>query len=220
VSSGPGQKTVPSLAGEPAAEAKRSLHLDGFRYSQTSQPSASVQKGHVISTSPTAGSTTGSGSVVQLNVSSGAPLVSLVNVVSLQYTNAQDILLADGFKVKKQGVSSTVTAGQVLAESPSTAKAPQGSTITLDVAEAPTRIAVPDVEGDTEQVAVATLQTALLTPATSSEPTTNPADNGLVLSETPAPGSMVKKGSIVALEIGSYSASTGNSGTTGATGST
>jgi beta-lactam-binding protein with PASTA domain/predicted Ser/Thr protein kinase len=220
VSSGPGQKTVPYLRGEPAAVAKHSLQLEGFRYSQTSQPSASVKKGDVISTSPAAGSTTGPGSVVQLTVSGGAPSVNLVNVVNLQYANAQDILLADGFKVKEQRVSSAVTAGQVLAESPSTAKAPDGSTVTLDVAEPPTRIAVPDVQGDSEQDAVATIQAAGLTPETSSEPTANPADDGLVITETPAPDSMVKKGSVVALEIGSASASSGTSGTTGVTGST
>jgi beta-lactam-binding protein with PASTA domain len=108
----------------------------------------------------------------------------------------------------------------VLAESPSTAKAPQGSTITLDVAEPPTRTAVPDVEGDSEQDAEATIQAAGLTPEPSSEPTANPADNGLVITETPAPDSMVKPGSVVALEIGNYSASSGNSGPTGVSGST
>jgi serine/threonine-protein kinase len=220
VSSGPGQRTVPYVTGEPAAQAKRSLRLEGFRYDETSQPSASVKKGEVISTSPAAGSTAGPGSVVALTVSSGAPLVNLVNVVNLQYPNAQDILLADGFKVKKQRVSSSLTAGQVLAESPSTAKAPQGSTITLDVAEPSTRIAVPDVQGDSEQAAVATIQAAGLTPETSVEPTPNSADNGLVISETPAPNSMIKRGAVVALEIGNYSASSGNSGTTGVSGST
>jgi beta-lactam-binding protein with PASTA domain len=220
VSSGPGQKSVPYVTGEAAAQAKRSLRLEGFRYDETSQPSASVHKGDVISTSPAPGSTAGPGSVVQLTVSSGAPLVNLVNVVNLQYPNAQDILLADGFKVKKQRVSSSVTAGQVLAESPSTAKAPEGSTITLDVAEPSMRIAVPDVQGDSEQAAVATIQAAGLTPETSSQPTPNPADNGLVISETPAADSMVKPGAVVALEIGNYSASSGPSGTTGPSGST
>jgi beta-lactam-binding protein with PASTA domain len=52
------------------------------------------------------------------------------------------------------------------------------------------------------------------------EPTPNSADNGLVISETPAPNSMVKRGAVVALEIGNYSASSGNSGTTGVSGST
>jgi beta-lactam-binding protein with PASTA domain len=67
---------------------------------------------------------------------------------------------------------------------------------------------------------VATIQAAGLTPETSLEPTPNSADNGLVISETPAPNSMVKRGAVVALEIGNYSASSGNSGTTGVSGST
>jgi serine/threonine-protein kinase len=220
VSSGPAPKTVPDVSGEPAVQAESTLHRYGFLYRQTSQPSTTVKKGAVISTNPTAGSTASRGSVVQVTVSGGAPLVSLVNVVGLQYSVAQSTLLADGFKVKKQPVDSTVTSGQVLAESPSTAKAPAGSTVVLTVARLPSSIAVPDVVSATEQDGVAAIQAAGLTPATSTVPVQSPSGNGLVITENPAAGSMVKKGSVVALAIGMYSPSSGSSGTSGGSGST
>jgi serine/threonine-protein kinase len=157
---------------------------------------------------------------VQVTVSAGAPLVNLVSVVGLQYSNAQSTLLADGFKVKKQPVDSTVTSGQVLAESPGTAKAPAGSTVVLTVARLPSNIAVPDVVSATEQDGVAAIQAAGLTPATSTVPVQTPSGNGLVITESPAAGSMVKKGSVVALAIGMYSPSSGSSGTSGGSGST
>ena len=220
VSSGPAPQVVPDVTAEPAQQAEASLHHMGFRYDEVSAPSPTVKKGYVISTSPTAGSTASRASVVTLTVSSGAPLQRLVSVVGLQYDSAQAALIADGFNVKKVPVASSLTPGQVLSESPATAKAPEGSTVTLTVAQAPTRIPLPDVEGDTEADAVAAITAAGLTPATSSVPTQNPADNGLVVTETPAPGSMVKKQSVVALGIGVYSAPTGNSGTTGTSGTT
>ncbi len=220
VSSGAAQTVVPDVAGASARAAEASLRKMRFRYDEILQPSPTTKKGYVISTSPTPGSSASRGSVVQLIVSSGAPEVRLVNVVGLQYQSAQAALLAQGFIVKKVPVASSITPGQVITQSPTGAKAPEGSTVTLTVAQAPTRVAVPDVQGDTQSDAVAALTALGLSPATSQVPTQNPADNGLVVSETPAPGSMVKKGSVVAVGVGAYSAPTGTSGTTGTSGST
>jgi beta-lactam-binding protein with PASTA domain/predicted Ser/Thr protein kinase len=220
VSSGPEGKTVPDVTDETAVLAEHQLKQMDFRYNQTMQTSPTVPKGQVISTNPSAGSTASRDSIVQLVVSSGAPLTSLVNVVNLQFSNAQDILLADGFKIKEIPYPSDLTPGQVIAESPSSAKAPEGSTVKLTVATAPTRVAVPDVESASEQDAVSAVQALGLVASTTYVPTQNPNSNGLVITETPAPGSMVKKGSVVALGIGDYTGPTGNSGGSGATGVT
>jgi eukaryotic-like serine/threonine-protein kinase len=220
VSSGPAGKSVPDVTDETAILAEHQLTQLGFRYNHTTQTSPTVPKGQVISTNPSSGSTASRGSVVQLVVSSGAPLTNLVNVVDLQFSNAQDILLADGFKIKEILYPSDLTPGQVVAESPSSAEAPEGSTVKLTVATAPTRVAVPDVESASEQDAVSAVQALGLVASTTSVPTQNPDSNGLVITETPAPGSMVKKGSVVALGIGDYTGPTGNSGGSGATGAT
>ena len=183
----------------------------------------------MISTNPGVGSVADSGSVVALTVSGGAPRVALVDVVGLQFDNAQSVLLADGFQVKEVKVSSQLPPGQVISEKPGTAKAPEGSIVTLTVATAssapattvakiPTTASVPDLTGDTLAVATADLQTAGLTAASTTQPVTDPTENGLVVSQSPVAGSVVKKGATVTVTIGSYTGSTGASGPTSASG--
>ena len=221
VSSGPAAKIIPYLRGDPASAAEADLHHEGFRYSTSSQSSTGIQKGDVISTSPSAGSSASAGSVVVLTVSGGPSKVKLVSVLGDQYSTAYAILVADGFNVKKVKSPSQVTAGQVLSETPASSTAPQGSTVTLTVATPPTRLAVPDVENETQSDAVSALQADHLNASTSTQTTTNQAQNGLVISQQPAPGSMVKTGSVVNLVIGSYSAgATGTSGSSGSSGTT
>jgi serine/threonine-protein kinase len=220
LSSGPAGKKVPYVADEPLGQAEAQLHKAGFLYSASRQPSAAVKKGWVISTDPIAGSAAAAGSTIQLSVSSGAPLVPLVPVVGDTYSEAYSILRADLFRVKRVNSPSSITPDQVLAESPGTAKAPQGSIVTLTVAEPPTRVEVPPLEGDTEADAQQTLVNDGLTGAPTLQPTLNPQLAGIVISQMPAAGSYVKKGKSITLVIGSYSGSSGNSGTSGASGVT
>ena len=78
--------------------------------------------------------------------------------------------------------------------------------------------------GRLRETTIAALQAVGLTAVPSPEPVTNPAQNGLVVLETPAAGSHVKRNSAVSLEIGNYTGSTaptgpsGGSGASGATG--
>ncbi len=221
ISSGPGQKKVPYVADESVAAAEHQLHLAGFKWTTTSQAIAGVKKGWVASTSPSAGSTANPGSVVQLVVSSGAPLVTLAQVQGLTFQSAQVALIAEGFKVKKVPIASNLTPGQVLSQTPSGAKAPQGSTITLEVAQPPTRVLVPDVEGEAASTAEQALVAAGLNSVASNQAVLNPAQNGIVLSETPGAGSRVKKGKTILLVVGSYTApNTSASGASGASGTT
>ena len=218
VSSGAAAKAVPDVTGDRLADAEYALRHKGFRYSTSQQPSTSVKSGYVISTNPGVGSVADSGSVVALTVSGGAPRVALVDVVGLQFDNAQSVLLADGFQVKEVKVSSQLPPGQVISEKPGTAKAPEGSIVTLTVAKIPTTASVPDLTGDTLAVATADLQTAGLTAASTTQPVTDPTENGLVVSQSPVAGSVVKKGATVTVTIGSYTGSTGASGPTSASG--
>jgi len=218
ISSGPPPGTVPNVVGESAATAKAVLTHAGYRFSTSSASSTSVKAGDVVSTTPGSGSSANRGSIVQLVISTGAPNVNLPNVVGQQYQTALGALLGAGFKVKKVPVPNEFTPGQVLSQSPSGSKAPEGSTVTLDVAQAPTRVVVPDEVGQTESTAVQALQSLGLSATTSQVTVTNPAQNGLVVRELPHPGSRVKKSVPVTLEIGNYTGSTGASGT-GPTGS-
>jgi serine/threonine-protein kinase len=221
VSSGAAGRPVPDVTGALVGDAEYALHHEGFQFTTSQQPSTSVKSGHVISTNPGVGSIAQRGTVVTLSVSSGAPRVALVDVVGLQYSNAQSVLLADGFLVNRVKVASSLPAGQVISEKPATAKAPEGSTVTLTVAKTPTTATVPAVAGDTQAAASTALTAAGLTSAAISQTVTNPAQNGIVVSESPVAGAVVGKGTTVTLTVGSYTApSTGASGTSGASGAT
>jgi len=222
LSSGPAGKKVPDVAGDTLAEARAQLHKAGFpNVSAVRQSSATVKKGEVISSNPLPGSPEPTSKTIELAVSSGAPPVALVDVVGDTYATAYAILRADGFKVKRlNSPSSSITAGQVVAQKPATPKAPEGSTVTLTVAVAPKRILVPDVTGDSAADAEQALTNAGLTSVQASEPTFVPTDNGLVLSTQPGAGSYVKKGSAITLYVGVYQGSTGASGTSGTDGAT
>jgi serine/threonine-protein kinase len=221
VSSGAAGRPVPDVTGALVGDAEYALHHEGFQFTTSQQPSTSVKSGHVISTNPGVGSIAQRGTVVTLSVSSGAPRVALVDVVGLQYSNAQSVLLADGFLVNRVKVASSLPAGQVISEKPATAKAPEGSTVTLTVAKTPTTATVPGVAGDTQAAASTALTAAGLTSAAISQTVTNPAQNGIVVSESPVAGAVVGKGTTVTLTVGSYTApSTGASGTSGASGAT
>jgi eukaryotic-like serine/threonine-protein kinase len=221
ISSGPAPRTVPVVRNEPLAQAEATLHKARFRYSTTSQPSLTVMKGYVISTTPAAGSTAALHSVVVLTVSSGAPLVTLVNVVGDRFSTAKAILEADHFKVKRVLSPSPLTPGQVISQSPSTAKAHEGATITLTVAKPKTTVTVPDVTNDTQADAFQILTTAGLSPQAVPTPTADATLNGLVIQTTPSAGAEVKRGSVVDVDVGAYTQpSSGPSGPTGASGST
>ena len=227
VSSGPPPGTVPNVTGETEALAKAQLKRAGFHFTTTPTNSTSVKAGDVVSTSPSGGSSANRGSTVTLVISAGAPLVSLPPVKGLTFTNAQTILLANGFKVKEILQPNEFTPGQVLFQTPAGPKAPQGSTVVLTVSSAPTRVLVPNEVGQTESAAVQALDNLGLSVTTSQVTVSDPTQNGLVVRELPHPGSSIKKSVPVTLEVGNYVGSTGQSGTgqsgtsgTGTTGTT
>ena len=223
ISSGRASKGVPSVVDDQLAAAEHALHRKGFTWTTNSQPATSVKSGYVISTSPSAGSTAPPGSTVTLIVSRGAPRVYLAPVVGLLFPNAQSTLLAEQFQVREVMVpTTTVPVGQVISQSPASKKAPQGSTVTLTVAELPTKVTVPNVTGETQAAAISQLMALGLATSTTTEVVTDPAQQGLVESQSPTEGYVARPGKIINLVIGAYQApsSTGASGTTGTSGST
>jgi eukaryotic-like serine/threonine-protein kinase len=223
VSSGRASKGVPDVSGDLLAAAEHELRHRGFVYTTQSQPSTTVKNGFVISTSPSGGSTEPRGSTVTLLVSSGAPRVYLANVVGLLYPNAQSTLLAEQFTVREALTpTTTVPAGTVISEVPSSKKAPQGSLVVLTVAELPKKVTVPSVTGETQAAAISQLSALGLTPSTTTEIVTDPGQQGLVQSQSPTAGYVARPGKIVDLVIGAYQAptNTSSSGPTGTSGAT
>jgi serine/threonine-protein kinase len=93
--------------------------------------------------------------------------------------------------------------GSVLSQSPSAgASVPAGSPVSLTVAQAPTEIPVPNVVGNNETQAAATLGGAGFVPKTATATTTDPGKVGIVLKQSPGAGQRARKGATVTLTIG------------------
>jgi beta-lactam-binding protein with PASTA domain/predicted Ser/Thr protein kinase len=71
VSAGTGQVAVPNVVGQNATDAANILGQAGFKTSQRTQSSDTVEAGKVVSTSPAAGTKAAKGSTVTMTVSSG-----------------------------------------------------------------------------------------------------------------------------------------------------
>ena len=98
---GNGGVAVPQVSGLPVKEATSQVQKAGLVPKIVDQPSASVQKGIVISTSPANGNLVARGTTVTLNVSSGAPKVAVPNVLHQSEADARNLLVNKGFKVNE-----------------------------------------------------------------------------------------------------------------------
>jgi beta-lactam-binding protein with PASTA domain/predicted Ser/Thr protein kinase len=214
----PSSRQVPNVLGLSGTSATHQLHVQGFTVSPARAASTTVPKNEVISTVPAGGSTAPRGSIVVMTLSSGPPSVAVPNVVGETLDQARLLLQQRLFAVATTKQSSTQPPGTVLKQAPASAKAPQGSTVTLTVAEAPPNVTVPYLIGLTEADAGARLGKLGLTPS----PITlvrekNPAYDNLVLSQLPHAGASVQPGSVVIIRIEHYVPPAGSTSTTTST---
>jgi serine/threonine-protein kinase len=99
--------------------------------------------------------------------------------------------------------------GTVLRQSPSQGtKVDKGASVTIVVAKAPTKVTVPNVVGQDQGTASSTLSAANLTVVTHTQAVTDQTQDGLVISQNPAAGQRVAKGSKVTIVVGRYTAPT------------
>jgi serine/threonine-protein kinase len=220
VSSGPGSAALPAVEGLSTAEALRNLRAAGFKPTTRSQSSATIARGRVIGTDPPTGTETQLGSAVVVLVSSGPAQLRVPEVVGESQKGAEGSLANAGLVV---GPITTVTStsqppGSVLSQSPSAgASVPAGSPVSLTVAQAPTEIPVPNVVGNNQTQAAATLGGAGFVPKTVTATTTDPTKVGVVLKQSPGAGQGARKGATVTLTVGKLGSTTTTTPTNTAT---
>jgi eukaryotic-like serine/threonine-protein kinase len=205
VSSGPPSAALGNVEGLTAAQAVAQLRGVGFKPTTKTQPSATVAQGRVIGTNPPAGTELQVGSPVAVLVSSGPAQVHVPDVIGESKTVAEAALTSAGLAVGTvtQQAAAGQTVGNVLSQSPRPgASVPAGGSVNLTVAQAPNDVAVPSVVGDSETQAAAALGEAGFKPKSVSATTTDPAQVGLVLKQSPAAGARARKGATVTLTVG------------------
>jgi serine/threonine-protein kinase len=204
VSGGPASAPVTDVEGLSAAEAVTKLRDAGFKPKTTKETSSTVAAGKVIATNPTAGTEKQLGSPVAVIVSSGPAPVKVPDVIGQSQSAAEGALTNAGLAVGTvtKRTSTSQSPGTVLAQSPSTGTSVKAeSKVNLTVAQAPKEIAVPNVVGESQTLALVTLGQAGFKPKTTSVKTSEPSQVGIVLHQSPGAGSKAPKGSVVTIAV-------------------
>jgi serine/threonine-protein kinase len=211
VSTGPGSSPLPNVTGLTAAQASAKLKEAGFGPITEKQPSSTVASGRVIATNPSAGTEAQAGSSVTVLVSSGPAQTTVPDIAGQSRAAAEATLtnakLATG--TVTQQTSTEQSPGTVLEQSPAAGDSlPAEGAVNFVVAQAPTETAVPNVVGKNEAQASAELGRAGFAPQAVTQTTTEAAQVGTVLRQSPAAGHKARKGATVTIAVGALSPQT------------
>lgn len=212
VSSGPNQINVPDVTNMTQAQADQALRKAGFIPSDTQGFSSSVPNGHVISTNPAANKPAAQGSTVQVVVSNA---VTIPPVAGEDPASAGQKLGALGLTVvQSQEASTAFQAGRVTRTDPAAGnKVAPGSQVTVYISTGKPQSTVPNLSGKTASQAQQALAQAGLKGSSSTVTVTDPSQDGLVQSQSPAADTSLAPGSTVSYKIGQYSATSTTSST-------
>ncbi len=214
VSQGPGNTSVPSVAGLAQPQAVSTLARQQLRIARIeSESSGDVPAGEATRTDPAAGASVPVGSAVTLFVSSGRGQTIVPDVTNQPEAAAAAALTRAGFKVSTTTQESTsVPAGNVISQDPAGgSSASPGSGVNLVVAtapKAPTTAKVPSVTGDTVDAATASLTGAGFTVSKRTQQVTQQNRDGIVISQNPPANGTANKGSTVTIVVGRFKATT------------
>jgi beta-lactam-binding protein with PASTA domain len=188
--------------------ARARLKALGFTVAEDTQPDDVITPNRVIETSPSAGTRdVQKGTQVRIVLSSGRQRIEMPTVTGLSTAEARSILTGAKLDVQTREQESDQDPGVVLAQSVAGGtQVAEGSTITITVAKAPAKVDVPDVVGATENVATTRLTTAGFSPTTADAATTDQAQDGRVLKQSPS--GKAKKGATVTITVGRYAPAT------------
>jgi serine/threonine-protein kinase len=125
--------------------------------------------------------------------------------VGLDYSTALQQLQAAGFAVARTDVESDQPAGVVVSQVPSgSSTAAKGSTVNLSVSNGPQTTPLPDVSGQTEADAKATLTAAGFKVKVTPQDTDVETFDGIVISQDPPGNTQQDPNTVVTLFVGVY----------------
>jgi beta-lactam-binding protein with PASTA domain len=146
------------------------------------------------------------GSFVNLVISLGPQTVTVPSVEGQTQAAATIALTTANLTVGTltQQTSNTVATGNVISQDAASGNSlTEGSPVNLVISSGPQMVAVPNVEGLTQDAATTAITEAKLTVGTVTKQSSNTVVSGQVISQEPASGSSVTQGSPVNLVISS-----------------
>lgn len=194
---------VPDVRGQVSADAIAALQNKGFKVRTQQKPDSTVPPDHVINTSPAGSMTVAAGDEVTLNVSTGPEQREVPDVSTLSYADAVKRLTAAGFGKFKQSEapSSPELKDKVLSTvPPANQTSAITNEITIVVGSGPQTRDVPDVAGQTVDLATKNLNTVGF-PTILTDPVDSPQPAGEIVGSDPPAGSSAPVDSPITLKI-------------------
>ena len=203
ISRGVETKTVPDVVGKTKDQAGAAIKGAGLTLGDVTEDySASVAQGKVISSDPKAGKVIEHTAKVSIVVSKGKEPATIPDVTGKSEDDAKKALEDAGLKKGKvsQDYSDSVAKGRVISSSPIAGASGyyKGDSVDLTVSKGPEKVTVPDVTGKSQDEAKKALEDAGLKVEVNKR---LGGPFGTVRSTDPAPGSSVKPGSKVTINI-------------------
>ncbi len=210
ISAGPNLVTVPDVQGAGVGDATAQIEALGLLVTTVEDSSDGVAEGNVISQAPSGGVGVKTGSTVTLTISKGKQTGTVPNVTKMDITNAQNTLIAAGLVLGSETqANDAAPVGQVISQDPAAGTIlPQGGFVNVVVSKGPVSVSVPSVVNMTRSNAEAQITNAGLVANTQESAVTDPAQDGIVISQDPASGSSRPQGSTVTIVVGRYTGTT------------
>ncbi|MCV7410414.1 serine/threonine protein kinase [Mycobacterium florentinum] len=194
---------VPDMRGQVSADAVAALQNRGFKTRTLQKPDSSIPPDHVISTDPGANASVAAGDEITINVSTGPEQREVPDVSSMSYSDAVSKLKAAGFTKFKQSNSPSTPEllGKVIGTNPPANQTSAiTNVITVIVGSGPETKQVPDVAGQTVDIAQKNLTVYGFTKLTQTA-VDSPRPAGEVIGTNPPKGQTVPVDSIIELQV-------------------
>ncbi len=195
-------RPTPRVLELPRAEALEALIGVGLRGRIIeTEDHPTLTSGTVIWQEPPPGVVLPEGAVVRLTVSSGTSAHPIPDVVGLETSLAREVLETAGFRIRRlDSIAALADPGTIVATRPQAgvARVP-GTPLTLVVSRGPANIIVPDLRGLTRSEAWKQLKIVGLTAGRVTTRNVLEGEEGLIIDQRPAPGTLSPKGGRVNL---------------------
>jgi serine/threonine-protein kinase len=207
---------VPDVTGLRSAPAQARLRAAGFR-PRAETISSRRPRGQVVRQIPAAGTDVPRGSAVVVIVSAGRQLVEVPSVTGLTADEATAELTRAGFRTRITRVPGAEAEGTVIGQGPAAgSRAPRGGVVRINVSRGqtqttttvvtttttPARASVPDTVGQDEATAISTIEGAGFRVRVVERSVADPAQDGIVISQSPQGGSSAARDSTVTVIVG------------------
>jgi serine/threonine-protein kinase len=205
VSTGKPKVAVPSVVGQPFAQAKAAFKTAGLKIDEHIVKGGKT-KGIVSAVDPPAGKMIPKGSTVRVNVTAGPVINQVPSVVHETEQQAQADLATAGFNMVVAGyTNSNQPQNTVVSQDPQPGQSlAQGQSVKVTLSNGPPQKTVPSVVNETSEQATLDLENAGFKVKQVPTPTSDQTQQDIVQSQTPAGNSQAPQGSTVTIDVGQY----------------